>query len=208
MNNETAFFKCTVIMDYLSEPDFPLHGATGRAKTDGDHPMTVEAKFTGHGDANPKNVGSQVKDALFRMAETRSIVRALRWAVNSGTAAAEELTNEEADEIAGMRGAASPPRGNGANDTPEERRSDSRGKAFRDMKINEARATESQSGYLKGLMKQCNINREVLEDLYGPVEDMPVSMANDTIDALTAYKDDKPPKKKSALEWILQWEGE
>jgi len=50
------------------------------------------AVYEGYGDASSKNVsGPQVLNALPRMAESRAIVRALRWATRSEYTAAEEV---------------------------------------------------------------------------------------------------------------------
>lgn len=51
--------------------------------------------FTGYGDANTSNVAKKVAGALIRMAETRSLARALRFACNVDMAAIEELDAEE-----------------------------------------------------------------------------------------------------------------
>lgn len=50
--------------------------------------------YTGHGDATPKNVGKNIVKHLIRMAETRAIGRALRFAVNAPTLI-EELAEED-----------------------------------------------------------------------------------------------------------------
>lgn len=51
--------------------------------------------FSGYGDANVNNVAKKVSGALLRMAETRAIARALRFACNIDMAALEELDAEE-----------------------------------------------------------------------------------------------------------------
>ncbi len=49
------------------------------------------AIFTGHGDATSENVtGEFIKPHFIRMAETRAIVRALRWYTNNGCAEEEK----------------------------------------------------------------------------------------------------------------------
>lgn len=50
--------------------------------------------FTGYGDATKTNVASKVAGALLRMAETRAIARALRFACNIDMTAIEELDSE------------------------------------------------------------------------------------------------------------------
>lgn len=51
----------------------------------------VERVFSGIGDAAPNNVAPAMANCLLRMAETRAKARALRDAVNIGTAAFEEM---------------------------------------------------------------------------------------------------------------------
>ena len=51
----------------------------------------IETVFEGHGDATADNVkGEFIKPHFIRMAETRAIVRALRWYTNNATCAEEE----------------------------------------------------------------------------------------------------------------------
>ena len=47
--------------------------------------------FTGHGDANIDNVTDMTKKHIIRMAETRAIARALRFALGEGATAMEEV---------------------------------------------------------------------------------------------------------------------
>lgn len=50
-------------------------------------------EFHAHGDATSENIqGDFIKPHFIRMAETRAIARALRWATNNASAAAEETT--------------------------------------------------------------------------------------------------------------------
>jgi len=50
-----------------------------------------KSSFTGHGDATMENVtGEFIKPHFIRMAETRAIVRALRWYTNNGCAEEEK----------------------------------------------------------------------------------------------------------------------
>lgn len=52
--------------------------------------------FEGHGDATEDNVtGNHIQPHFIRMAETRSIVRALRWATNNAAVAQEETGGKD-----------------------------------------------------------------------------------------------------------------
>lgn len=51
--------------------------------------------FTGYGDANANNVAKKVAGALIRMAETRAVARALRFACNIDMTAVEEIGVED-----------------------------------------------------------------------------------------------------------------
>lgn len=50
--------------------------------------------FTGHGDATNENVKGVIKEHFIRMAESRSIVRALRWYTNNASIAIEETSEQ------------------------------------------------------------------------------------------------------------------
>lgn len=50
-----------------------------------------KGSFTGHGDADSKNVNRMVLAHKYRMAETRAIARALRWYNNIGMCSTDEL---------------------------------------------------------------------------------------------------------------------
>lgn len=59
--------------------------------------VTSKGRFDGIGDANPTNVTRMMAPHIMRMAETRAKARALRDAVNIGTAALEELGDHDDD---------------------------------------------------------------------------------------------------------------
>jgi len=67
----------------LDEPKF-------KATVSGDN-----GTFTGHGDANTKNVSALVSSHKYRMAETRAIARALRWYNNIGICSVDELGGDD-----------------------------------------------------------------------------------------------------------------
>ena len=76
---------------------------------------TQRGTFTGIGDAAPTNVPEKLRSALPRIAETRSLCRAFRAALNVGYASVEELA--ETVRFPSKRDAASAP----ASSPPEER---------------------------------------------------------------------------------------
>lgn len=51
--------------------------------------------YTAHGDANPNNVGRHIAEHMIRMAETRSVNRALRFATNIGMCSVDELSDQK-----------------------------------------------------------------------------------------------------------------
>ena len=67
---------------------------------------TVEVQgvgiFEAYGDATQDNCGDMVKKHYIRMAETRGICRALRWATNNAKAAEEETENGELSDESEM----------------------------------------------------------------------------------------------------------
>ncbi len=75
---------------------------------------TSRGTFTGIGDANPKNVNPRIVPHIIRMAETRSLARAMRAAVNIGVVAMEEL-GDDLDDSLTYEGTLQPTGGNGNN---------------------------------------------------------------------------------------------
>jgi hypothetical protein len=55
---------------------------------------TKKGTFEATGDASPKNVKEQLRPHIVRMAETRAVARALRWATNVAMTAFEELGDD------------------------------------------------------------------------------------------------------------------
>lgn len=69
------------------EKKYALFKAQVIVEKDKEHDIT----FEGHGDATSENVtGEFIKPHFIRLAETRSIVRALRWYTNNGVAEEEK----------------------------------------------------------------------------------------------------------------------
>jgi hypothetical protein len=54
--------------------------------------------FVGHGDASKENVGTMIGPHRIRMAETRAVARALRFATNIGMTSSIELGGEESGD--------------------------------------------------------------------------------------------------------------
>lgn len=69
--------------------------------------------FTGYGDATTENVGKMVSKALLRMAETRAVARALRFACNVDMTAIEELDAEATSTAKTTSAAVTAPVSNG-----------------------------------------------------------------------------------------------
>jgi hypothetical protein len=75
---QRAIFKAIVIVKDKTELEEPF-----------------EKIYEAYGDATQENCGDMVKKHYIRMAETRAIARALRWATNNAKAATEETENGE-----------------------------------------------------------------------------------------------------------------
>lgn len=77
--NPFIVFKATILM----------RNTTGFGNGDGIN------TFTGYGDATKNNVGSLIVPHMLRMAETRAIVRALRWATGVALTGLDELGGDD-----------------------------------------------------------------------------------------------------------------
>lgn len=66
--------------------DIIVFKATVRVKNN-----DTERIFTAHGDASPTNVNETMKKHILRVAESRAVVRALRFALGVGKTAKEEI---------------------------------------------------------------------------------------------------------------------
>lgn len=84
---KTPFSIKTEMLAVDLEKKYALFKAEVIVKADG----VQEKIFQGHGDATEQNVtGEFIKPHFIRMAETRAIVRALRWYTNNGCAEEEK----------------------------------------------------------------------------------------------------------------------
>ena len=79
----------SIITELVSE-DADKRRAVFKATAVGDR-----GAFTGWGDADPSNVGKMIANAYLRMAETRSVSRALRLYLGIGMTAMDELPGKE-----------------------------------------------------------------------------------------------------------------
>ena len=82
---KNAVFKATVKVKQLAEED-----------EDGN--KDFENHYQAYGDADQLNCGNMVKMHYLRMAETRAIARALRWATNNAKCSTEETEQGELTE--------------------------------------------------------------------------------------------------------------
>ncbi len=86
---KTAFFKAKISV-YATDEQYKKY-VIGDLSEESKHPVRMLlAEFEGHGDATEDNCGDLVKKHWIRMAETRAIVRALRWYTNNAKCAEEE----------------------------------------------------------------------------------------------------------------------
>lgn len=90
LEKKYALFKATVEI-YATDEQYKKY-CIGELSEESKHPVRMLlAEFTGHGDATDSNVtGEFIKPHFIRMAETRAIVRALRWYTNNGCAEEEK----------------------------------------------------------------------------------------------------------------------
>lgn len=92
--NQRAIFKATV--EILRDTGDTKIGKCPECGCEFNEPIYQGVKsFQAYGDATQENCGEMVKKHYIRMAETRAIARALRWATNNAKAAAEETENGE-----------------------------------------------------------------------------------------------------------------
>ncbi len=82
----------TEIIEKDMEKEFAIVKAAVRITPNAkDREFEIPRYFEAHGDATQKNCKSDmIKPHFIRMAETRAIARALRWATNNATTAEEE----------------------------------------------------------------------------------------------------------------------
>ncbi len=104
---------------------------------------TDKGTFSGTGDANSKNVNSMIAPHIIRMAETRAVARALRFACNIGITSLEELGDiHEGDN----------------QHIPNRKRSEER-------KDTNNRVTENQKRAIVKMIRQMGVSEEQVEPL-------------------------------------------
>ena len=90
IDTECISFDDTQIKDSQGNISVPTYRCIFKATVT----MRNQQKFVGHGDASPKNVGRMIVPHLYRMAETRAVARALRFATGFGMTSSVELNND------------------------------------------------------------------------------------------------------------------
>lgn len=86
---KNALVKAKVIV-YANEEQVKKFQIGDRSEESRISKRMIIAEFDGYGDATQDNCGELVKKSWIRMAETRAISRALRWATNIAKTAEEE----------------------------------------------------------------------------------------------------------------------
>lgn len=89
---EKLNIETEIVLDAEGNPmiDFENKRAVARAEVTIKHEEGIQ-KFSGYGDATMKNTTERTKDSFIRMAETRAIVRALRFSTDDARTAQEEV---------------------------------------------------------------------------------------------------------------------
>jgi len=90
IETECLSFDDTKYVDSEGNTIIPTYRCIFKAKVT----MKNQQTFTGHGDASPRNVGKMIVPHLYRMAETRAVARALRFATGFGMTSSVELNND------------------------------------------------------------------------------------------------------------------
>lgn len=81
IKNKCDFSVSTELINHDMEKKFAVVKATVKLG---------DSTFQAYGDADQENCGDLIKPHFLRMAETRAIARALRWATNNAATAEEE----------------------------------------------------------------------------------------------------------------------
>ncbi len=94
LEKKNAIVKAKIVI-FASE-DQKKKFKIGELSTESKDPVRIKmAEFEAYGDATQENCGEMVKKHWIRMAETRAIARALRWATNNAKTATEETETGE-----------------------------------------------------------------------------------------------------------------
>lgn len=134
VNNQTWLFRATVTTD--------------------------RGTFSAHGDANPANVSRQMLSVLPRMAESRAIARALRWAVNASVVALEELADDEHAEAAHAPSLPKP-----VNTPPGQPAPRPAAPAPQEAPMTGVLATQAQVRAIYGIARQIGLDEATVEEM-------------------------------------------
>lgn len=141
--------------------------------------VTERGSFSGIGDAAPDSVNKMLLPHLLRMAETRAIARALRFATNIGMTCLEELSSDSVMS-----------KGQSNQPAPKKQYTPS---ASGDSQI----CTEKQINYIRKLFKDTPMDagqrQEFVENLIGPVKslgELSKNQAGKLIETLQGFIED------------------
>lgn len=98
LEKKFALFKATVEV-YATAEQYTKYCIGEVSEESRHHKRMKLVEFTGHGDVTSENVtGEFIKPHFIRMAETRAIVRALRWYTNNAKCSEEEKSESKTEE--------------------------------------------------------------------------------------------------------------
>lgn len=98
LNKAHQDFECFSIKTDVVSIDHESKSAVFKARIEMMKKSGANQVFEAYGDADQENCAELVKKHYIRMAETRAIARALRWATNNAKAAIEETEEGQVPE--------------------------------------------------------------------------------------------------------------
>lgn len=185
-NKYVAIFKCSVKV----------------VRGEGDNAQT--RVFQGHGDASPRNVSEQIRPHFFRMAESRSKVRAVRDAVNAhGELADDKSTLSERE----MDSSSAPPaKASGTTPHPDNVNGVQKGAAAAPQQFYSVKSEQSGRELLKQLAIEFDQEKglELLEVKAGvPLTQMNRGQLGNSISRVAEYLGYKLPDIRMSEEQII-----